>query len=367
MLSLTERPRKFKNIVGHDITIQTFEKYSEENTFPSVMMLSGPTGTGKTTTGNIIAMRLNCHNSVKENDTVEPCGKCKACQDIITETYNRDVKYYDASKMGKDDVLNLENEANKFPMLDTNKVIIIEEAQQLLSQGAKGALLKLIEKPRKNVYFILLTMDERKLDKAVITRCQMYPFRKHKKDVVAGYLFELLEKFDPDEKLPETFLAVLNLISENCDGSLRKAVQDFQRCVDAEIYTEELANTELGYLDENAMFKILLKLLRKDNTFFNDVRKYELVEYFNYTWKILLNIKEGSITGNFGGNQAKQKRAEAIIQTGLLDKLISSYNTIHESNSSYFNDNVFNYHMLKFFDSIQSEKKVSRRRRVKKE
>jgi DNA polymerase-3 subunit gamma/tau len=265
-LSISRRPRKFSEIVGQQRTINEMYKRSNENNFPQAMMFQGSTGTGKTTMGFIVASLINCSNPIEENGNKEPCGECASCKSVATESFSRSIHLYDGAKLNKEGITKLEDVANNSSLYPNEKnIIIIEEAQEIKSEGAKGALLKLLEKPRKNVHFILLTMDEKKFDTSVKDRCQVYIFKKLKDSEVSDYIFSLLEEYDPDEKFPVTFIEeVIPVIIDNASGSLRKAIEDFERCIFSEIYTAKIAIEELGYMDEKTMYETIVLMANKD-------------------------------------------------------------------------------------------------------
>jgi len=356
LLSINKRPRHFVDVLGQDRNVLAFRNHAKNDTFPQVMMLSGVTGTGKTTSAGIISSVINCHNPIVTDGYLEPCLTCDSCLDIINESYDRDIKFYDASRMGKDNVLALEAEANRQPMFEDNKIIIIEEAQELSSKGARGALLKLIEKPRKHVYFILITMNENKFEKAIKDRCQIYKFNKVRANIIEDYLFKLITEIDPDEKIPTTVFDVLHLIATNSEGSLRKALQDFQRCLDSEIYNKDDALEVLNYLSEEDMHKMILFLLSGDyKLFFDNLEKYEIYEFYRYTWKILTSVRQTDIT-NFYIAKWVEDRAKSIKAYSDYTNLLKVYNDIYAT--GYFSDNVFKFNIYQFIEGRQKIKKA---------
>ncbi len=308
MFTIEKRPRKYSQIVGNKATLKAFKKYTKDNTFPQVVMLSGVSGAGKSCLGYLEAMSLVCESPVVENGCKEPCGKCSSCQDIISERFSMDVVYKDASTMGKDEVIALENEVSRGASYGLNKVVIIEEAQQLASKAAKGALLKLLEKPRKNVFFILLTMDDTVFDKAIKDRCSIFKFKKHEPKVISDYIMTLLEEEDPDESLPDSIIDVIGAIAYSADGSIRKALQDFQRCLDSEIYTEEELVEELEIVTESKLENLIGGLLSGDvKSLFEISKKDNLPTLFNRVWNLLIEWKRDKLMGIYYSEDHRKK------------------------------------------------------------
>lgn len=346
--AIDRRPRKFSEVYGHEQHLIDLKNRSKDGSFPQVMMFTGMSGTGKTTLSNIVSMTMNCQNPIKQKDgSYEPCGECSSCKDIIEEKYSRDVVYRNASKMGKDDVNDLEKTASSSSIFDDKRIIIIEEAQELSSKGAKGALLKLIEKPRKDVHFILLTMDEKQFHKSILDRAQVYRFKPFTSEQTLDFMSVFIEQIDPNEDLPDSIVDVCSLIADNSEGSLRKAVQDLERAIKSEAFTVELASDIFDYVSEDQAFTLLQKLLNQDSDFFESLPS-DLLSFYNYTFAILMGVKQGSITGNFG-NDFKKKRAMNLLKTGKVDRLLETYISIQESTANYNLDKIIRFNLMKFF------------------
>jgi len=360
--SISRRPRRLEDVIGHKKIIAEMKKRSIDHNWPQAMMFQGFTGTGKTTLGFIVSSLINCANPQKmEDGYYEPCGECSSCKSIIHETFNQSVYFYDCSTMGKDDVIGLESVVSSSSLFPGQKtVLILEEAQQLASAGARGALLKLLEKPRNDVHFILLTMDEKKFDKAIRDRCQVYRFKKLTDTEISDYIFSILEEVDPNEKIPETFIdEVIPVLVQGVQGSLRKALEDFERCLYSEIYTRSEAVSELGLTDEKTMYEVLDLIVYKDPNAFSKIREIEdLLLFYNYTWKILTNILVAEIEGY--DSDWKERRAKKIIASGNLQNLILAYKQVHESNTGYFNPSLFYFYLTEFYNGRKLNYNISR-------
>lgn len=365
MLTISKRPRKYSEMIGNETTLTAFKKYTKSNTFPQVVMLSGMSGTGKSCLGYLEAMSLSCTNpKIIRGSHREPCGECEHCQDIISERFSLDVSYKDASAMGKDEVLALEEDVARGPMFGDNKIVIIEEAQQLNSKAAKGALLKLLEKPRKNVFFILLTMDDSVFEKAIKDRCSIFKFKKHKPRVVGDYLMSILEEVDEDESLPESIVDVITAIADNCDGSIRKALQDFQRCLDSEIYTEDMLVEELEIVTEKKLDNVLLGLLQGDTkALFEISRKDSVATIMNKMWDNLIFWKKDYMLGSYYSEEYR-KKVEHFVSFPNYNKLIETFSEISRNSGGYLKDADFFYGLMKFVEEIKKPV-VSSRRRLK--
>src|SRR5205814_740123 len=107
----------------------------------------------------------------------EPCGECPACIEV-TEGHALDVIEIDgASNRGIDDVKSLRESVQYQPARDRYKVIIIDEVH-MLSPPAFNALLKTLEEPPAHAKFIFATTEIHKIPATILSRCQVYEFRR---------------------------------------------------------------------------------------------------------------------------------------------------------------------------------------------
>lgn len=365
MLSLQHRPHRLSEMVGQPLIIDEMKNRSKDMRFAQSMVMEGDTGSGKTTLSLIIASLLNCKNPNQHEDGYyEPCLECESCKDITSERFKRDVYLYDASTMGKDDVLDLQHAVNVRPMYDANKIIVVDEAQEL-SKAGFGATLKLLEKPRDNTYLILCTMDQDAIDRAIKTRCQTYRFKKVKTTDIAQYLFHIIENSDEIE-VPDEFISDgLFLISEFADGSVREALQYLERCVYGKYYTKDIITKELGTVSKADMSEILFLLLRRDKAAFERLHDIEdMKSFFYYTYTILMDVVKYKISG-FLDQEWKEKPYQIMKNEQNLLRLKKAYDTyMQNASSSYFNARLFESMILQYYFDTAAPSGVTKRKRV---
>lgn len=354
MYTLEHRPFSLDEMIGNKGTLNEMKKRSETLDFPEVTLFAGPSGTGKTTLAFIIAALINDPNPLKVRGKkyLNPNPDSPSSRNILEEKFNRDVHFYDASTMGKDDVAKLESIVSTAPMFDKKKVIIIDEAQELTKAG-KGVTLKLLEKKRKNAHIILCTMNIDAFDKAVKTRGQLYTFRSPTSTEIAEYLYTLTEKVEknPPEEFFETGIFT---IAENCEGSVRYAVQNLERCLIGEFYTEEQIASELGFLSTDTLGKLILKILKKDSSVIPEIIEFSSKEFF---FKAKKTLVDSSVYLNTGYLSAEWKK-------GLATKMKSfEYETLTDlfirvSNDVYFKEDTFLYELSKFMKEEKPKKRL---------
>lgn len=359
MFSLDYRPHILEDMAGQKGTVNEFKNRSKEINFPEAMIFEGESGTGKTTAALIVAALINCTNPKKlKNGEHQPCGECASCKDIINEKFYRDVTFFDASTMSKGDTIAIEKIVNVSPMYDKNKIIIIDEAQEL-SKASKGATLKLLEKKRKNVHFILCTMDAKSIHKAVRDRCQQYKFRKLDPTSISEYLFKVLEIEDPNEEVPEVFITEgLTTIADNSDGSVRNALQHLERCMIGKFYTNEDIVREFGFVSDEALFNMIYKLLKKDATILNELQKVDMKEFFYKSRKILTDGMIYRMT-QVSESEWKEKNAKAIAKFDSVLPLLNAYAKM--SAAPFFLDSVFLHILIEYMTATFETASVSGR------
>jgi len=207
------RPQSLAEVVGQEQVTQTLRNALDSGRVSHAYLFCGPRGTGKTTTGRILAKAVNCLTNGKG----EPCNDCPMCQ-AIREGRALDVIEIDAaSNRGIDEIRELRDRVNYAPNQARYKVYIIDEVH-MLTKEASNALLKTLEEPPPYVIFILATTEAHKVLPTISSRCQRFDFRRISQADIVSKLTRICSQEGIDME-PEA----LRLIAKSATGSLRDA------------------------------------------------------------------------------------------------------------------------------------------------
>ena len=236
------RPQTFEDVVGQKAITNTLENAIKNNHLAQALLFTGPRGVGKTTCARILAKRIN-QSSVENLD-----------EDFAFNIFELDA----ASNNSVDDIRNLTDQVRIPPQTGKYKVYIIDEVH-MLSQSAFNAFLKTLEEPPAHAIFILATTEKHKIIPTILSRCQIFDFKRIGVLDVKNYLAKIATK----EKINAEDDA-LHIIAQKADGAMRDALSIFDRVVSfsGNELTRIAVTENLNVLDYDEYFKTTDLLLK---------------------------------------------------------------------------------------------------------
>jgi DNA polymerase III gamma/tau subunit len=339
---------------GQKGIITEFKKRSLAQNFPSVMIFAGESGTGKTTLANIVAALINDPDPINQKTHFDPNPQSPESKAILSEAYNQNTSFYDASRMSKEDVLKLEETAGSSSLFGGKTVLIIDEAQEL-SKTSKGVVLKLLEKKRNDTHIILCTMNPDAFDKSIRSRGLLYTFRSPTITDIATNLFNILDR--KKIAVPDSFLEKgLFLIAENCEGSVRMSVQMLERCLTGEFFTADEIAQEFGVMSLQKLGDIMFAIIRCEPQSFEMARKQDAREFFFSSYRF---ITDSLIYLRTKTADAEWKAEQYIRFQNCeprLSELFSIYVDVEHNIRSTFNSSYFFCRLSEYYKGKLAEK-----------
>jgi len=228
------RPQTFKDVVGQQAITNTLLNAIENNHLAQALLFTGPRGVGKTTCARILAKMINSDGNTKEDE------------DFAFNIFELDA----ASNNSVDDIRSLTDQVRIPPQVGKYKVYIIDEVH-MLSQAAFNAFLKTLEEPPKHCIFILATTEKHKIIPTILSRCQIFDFKRITVSDAKEYLKYIAKEQDITAEDD-----ALHIIAQKADGAMRDALSIFDRVVSfsGKNLTRQAVTENLNVLDYETYF-----------------------------------------------------------------------------------------------------------------
>ncbi|MGB1432942.1 MAG: DNA polymerase III subunit gamma/tau [Flavobacteriaceae bacterium] len=243
--ALKYRPQRFEDVVGQKSITQTLENAIAKDHLAQALLFCGPRGVGKTTCARILAKKINDNNEAAAQDN-----------DFSFNIFELDA----ASNNSVEDIRNLIDQVRIPPQVGKYKVYIIDEVH-MLSQAAFNAFLKTLEEPPAHAIFILATTEKHKIIPTILSRCQIFDFKRIGVTDTKNYLQKIAKT-----KGIQAEEEALQLIAQKADGAMRDALSIFDRIVSFsnDTITAEHVSVNLSILDFDTYLQITKQLIEGD-------------------------------------------------------------------------------------------------------
>ncbi len=330
-LYLKYRPQTFDEVVGQEPITRTLRNALRQGKLRHAYLLTGPRGTGKTTTARLLAKAVNCHASEEER----PCNVCPICV-AITEGRLLDLIEIDAaSNRGIDEIRDIREKVGFLPNEGRFKVYVLDEAH-MLTEPAFNALLKTLEEPPPHVIFALVTTDPHKIPATISSRCQRFDFRRVPLQAIMDRL-----AFIAEQEGVTVEPAALELIARQGTGAMRDAISLLDQLTSyGDEITLDQVQMVLGTVAGEAAGKLAacladgdvaggLDLINRTVGDGADPRQFgrEVVEYL----RGLLLIQEGAGTRLLNATAEQAAEMEALAQRMSAGRLLRAIRLFNEA------------------------------------
>ncbi len=255
--ALKYRPQNFNTVIGQKHITTTLKNAIANNTLAHAFLFCGPRGVGKTTCARILAKTINCENLQPDG---EACNQCPSCVSFNNSSSLNIHELDAASNNSVDDIRDLVTQIRFAPQEGKYKIYIIDEVH-MLSSSAFNAFLKTLEEPPSYAKFILATTEKHKILPTILSRCQIFDFKRITNADTVEHLQEIveIEKIDAEK-------SALQLIAQKSEGCMRDALSLLDKIVSFTGGQVNYPNTieHLNLLDEDQYFKMLDALVKQD-------------------------------------------------------------------------------------------------------
>lgn len=244
------RPQNFSTVVGQAHITTTLKNAIRNNQLAHAFLFCGPRGVGKTTCARILAKTINCESLGEDG---EACNTCVSCVSFNSGSSMNIHELDAASNNSVEDIRSLTDQVRFAPQAGKYKVYIIDEVH-MLSTSAFNAFLKTLEEPPPYAIFILATTEKHKILPTILSRCQIFDFKRITAQDTVEHLNEICRK---EEIKAEK--AALHVIAQKSEGCMRDALSILDKIASFTNHQLTYANTleHLNILDEDYYFRLL--------------------------------------------------------------------------------------------------------------
>lgn len=331
------RPQTFDTVIGQQHITTTLKNAIKNNQLAHAFLFCGPRGVGKTTCARILAKTINCENLQPDG---EACNHCNSCRSFNEGTSFNIHELDAASNNSVDDIRMLVEQVRFMPQAGKYKVYIVDEVH-MLSASAFNAFLKTLEEPPPYAIFILATTEKHKILPTILSRCQIFDFKRITTKDTIEHLQEIADKEDI-----KADKAALQVIAQKSEGCMRDALSVLDKIVSFTNGEVTYRNTleHLNILDDDYYFKLLAYLQQQDIS--GAMLLYDEINQKGFEGDLVLNGFSEFLRNLLVSRDAKaatlldvvddvkQRYIETAANIGM-SYLISALNVLNEAEINY--------------------------------
>lgn len=331
------RPQTFDTVVGQGSIVTTLRNAIKNQQLAHAFLFCGPRGVGKTTCARILAKTINCENKREDGEACDVCHSCVS----FNEGTSMNIHELDAaSNNSVDDIRALVEQVRFAPQAGKYKVYIIDEVH-MLSSSAFNAFLKTLEEPPSYAIFILATTEKHKILPTILSRCQIFDFKRITAQDTVDHLLDICKKENIQAEP-----AALHVIAQKSEGCMRDSLSIMDKIVSFSNGTLDYANTieHLNILDEDYYFKLLDFVQQQDlgGSFllYDDINRkgFEGDTVLNGFAEFLRNLlicKDSKVAQLLEVVESFKEKYFAVAQQTSPSWLISALNLLNDAEMGY--------------------------------
>ncbi len=327
------RPQNFNTVVGQQHITTTLKNAIKNNQLAHAFLFCGPRGVGKTTCARILAKTINCTNQTKEG---EACNTCNSCVSFDSGTSMNIHELDAASNNSVDDIRALVDQVRFAPQAGKYKVYIVDEVH-MLSANAFNAFLKTLEEPPPYAIFILATTEKHKIIPTILSRCQIFDFKRITNNDTVEHLQEIVNK----ESI-KAEKAALQVIAQKSEGCMRDSLSILDKIVSFTNGELTYQNTleHLNILDEDYFFQLLNCMQQQDMA--GAMLLYDAINRKGFEGDLVLNgfaefirnllvCKDPKSASLLEVVEGMQEKYSSVAKKTSMSYLVSALNILNET------------------------------------